>query len=133
METTRDYFGNELTIGDKIVFAKSEHSSLAIGEIIRIGKTGNTVTVKILVAPFGGYYRKAESQIGEEVKVMLTKTVNEEDVVWRPDPNAKEWEGKQNRYRQYYDTKYVYAIKYFGEIPETPQYELIDEKLIENY
>lgn len=30
-----DFLGNELRVGDKIVFAKSEHSSLAIGEITK--------------------------------------------------------------------------------------------------
>lgn len=115
METIRDYFGNELTIGDKIVFAKSEHSSLAIGEITKIGKTGTTVDVKILFVPFGGYWKAAKERVGDETRVMLKKTV-EETVHYKGDDEI--W------YVDTFDTDYVYAMKYDGVIPEEPQYHL---------
>ena len=55
MEFVKDYFGNEIRVGDKIIFALSKHTSLAIGEVTSIGKSGNYVMAKIIVAPFAGY------------------------------------------------------------------------------
>ena len=122
MEFVKDYFGNEIRVGDKIIFALSKHTSLAIGEVTSIGKSGNYVMAKIIVAPFAGYYKTAKEQIGEEVKVMLTKTIEEYTCHWELAEGQSNWERPKNRYFDYYNTNYVYAMKYTGEIPETPQY-----------
>ena len=119
-----DYLGNEIHIGDNVIFAMSKHTSLAIGEVTSIGKSGNYVMTKIIIAPFGCYYKSAVEQIGKEVKVMLTKTVEEEDGRWEYD-NKESWKQSRKFIFDYYDTKYVYAVKYFGEIPETPQYAFV--------
>ena len=129
MEATKDYFGNEIRVGDKIIFALTKHTSLAIGEVTSIGKSGTYVMAKIIIAPFGGYYKTAKSQIGEEVKVMLTKMVEESKCRWEMAEGQADWERPKNRYFDIYKTNYVYAMKYTGEIPETPQYEFVKSEL----
>lgn len=123
METIKDYFGNEIKVGDNIIFALSKHSSLAIGEVISIGKSGNYVMAKIIIAPFGGYWKTAKEQIGEEVKVALTKNVEENTCHWEMAEGQADWEHPKNRYFDYYNTNYVYAMKFFGEIPNNTQYK----------
>lgn len=123
MEFIKDYFGNEIRVGDKIIFALTKHTSLAIGEVTSIGKSGNYVMAKIVVAPFGGYYKIAKDQVGEEVKVMLTKTIEEHTCHWEMAEGQADWERPKNRYFDYYNTNYVYAMKFFGEIPENGQYK----------
>lgn len=125
LEFVTDYFGNEIRIGDKIIFAVTKHTSLAIGEVTSIGKSGNYVMAKIIVAPFGGYYRAAKEQINQEAKVMLTKIVEENVGRWEDDPDKPEWQKSRKYINDYYDTKYVYGMKYTGEIPETSQYNFV--------
>lgn len=122
-EFTTDYFGNEIRVGDKIIFAVTKHTSLAIGEVTSIGKSGNYVMAKIIIAPFGGYYKSAVKQIGQEVKVMLTKTVEESTCHWEMAEWQADLEHPKNRYFDYYNTNYVYAMKFFGEIPNNTQYK----------
>ena len=120
MDFTTDYFGNKICVGDKIVFAKSEHSSLAIGEVVKIGSKGTSVDVKILVAPFAGYWKEANTRIGEVTKVQLKKTMEEshhhknEDGQWVVD---------------YYDTDYIYALRYDNPVSREPQYHFKSSKL----
>ena len=123
-EFVTDYFGNEIRVGDKIIFAVTKHTSLAIGEVTSIGKSGNYVMAKIIIAPFGGYYKSAVKQIGQEVKVMLTKTVEEEEGRWEYD-DKENWKQRGKFIFDYYDTNYVYGMKYTGKIPETPQYTFV--------
>jgi hypothetical protein len=118
-----DFLGNELRVGDKIVFAKSEHSSLAIGEITKFSG-GNAVTyahVKIIIAPFAGYWKEAVTRIGEETKVQLTKRV--EETHHRKETQKED--GTWNLVVDFYDTDYVYALKWTGDIPDKPQYNFL--------
>lgn len=128
-EFVKDYFGNEIRVGDKIIFAVTKHTSLAIGEVTSIGKSGNYVMAKIIVAPFGGYYKIAKEQIGEEVKVMLTKTIEEYTCHWEMAETQADWERPKNRFFDYYNTNYIYGMKYTGNIPETPQYTFVKSEL----
>lgn len=125
LEFVTDYFGNEIRVGDKIIFSVTKHTSLAIGEVTSIGNSENYVMAKIIVAPFGGYYKSAIKQIGNEVKVMLLKTVEESELRWEIDHDKPEWSHQTKHFLDYYNTNYVYAIKYTGEIPEIPQYRYI--------
>lgn len=114
-----DYFGNEIRVGDKVIFAKSNHTSLTIGEVIKLGNKGTSVDVKIIFAGFEGYYRCAKEMIGEEMKVMLNKTVNENDSRHEIENNEHKW------FRDTYETNYVYCIKWEGKLPEDPQYKYV--------
>ena len=118
-----DYLGNEIRVGDKVIFAMTKHTSLAIGEVTSMGKSGNYVMAKIIIAPFAGYWMAAKEQIGNEVKVGLTKTVEESTCRWEMAEGQAEWEHPKNRYFDYYKTNYIYGMKYTGNIPETPQYK----------
>ena len=55
---------------------------------------------------------------------MFTKAVEEEEGRWEYD-DKEDWKQRGKFIFDYYDTKYVYAMKYFGEIPETPQYTFV--------
>lgn len=117
-----DFLGNELRVGDKIVFAKSEHSSLAIGEITKFSG-GNTITyahVKILIAPFAGYWKEAIARIGEETKVQLTKRVEETHL-----KKLEQEDGSYKWFVDYYKTDYVYALKWTGDVLIKPQYNYL--------
>ena len=125
MNTIKDYFGNEIGVGDKIVFARTKHTSLAIGQVTSIGKSGTYVMARILVAPFGGYYESAKEQIDTVQKVILTKDVDECVVEKIDDPQG----GMRQFHRQHYKTKYVYAMKYTGQIPDNQYKKAETEKM----
>lgn len=117
-----DFLGNELRVGDKIVFAKSEHSSLAIGEITKFSG-GDTITyahVKILIVPFAGYWKEAIARIGEETKVQLTKRVDETHL-----KKLEQEDGSYKWFVDYYETDYVYALKWTGDVLIKPQYNYL--------
>lgn len=120
MEYVKDYFGNEIRVGDKVLFSKSNSSTLAIGEVIKLGKLGTSVTVKIVFMPYEGYWRSAagREKEGPTMKVMLKETVEEHER-----RRAGE-EGNEKWVDDYYSTDYVYAVKFTGEIPDK-QYRLL--------
>lgn len=121
MEFVTDFLGNEIRVGDKVICAHSKHASLYIGEVVNLGKKGTTIDVKVLIAPFEGYWKEAINRIGNIIeKVQLTRTV-EESHSYRTENN--EW------MRQTYETQYLYAIKYDGTLPEKVQYKLIKEEI----
>ena len=70
-----DFFGNEIRVGDKVV-CSNQHAALCFGEVVRIGNTGTTVDIKIIFAPFDGYWKCAKDAIGQikkNVKVMVNR------------------------------------------------------------
>lgn len=119
LEFVIDYFGNQIKVGDNVIFAKANHTSLTIGEVIKIGNSGTYIIVKVVFAGFEGYCRDAKSMIGEEMKVMLNKTVKETN------SRREEENGEYKWYRDEYETDYVYCLKWDRQIPEIPQYRYI--------
>ena len=70
-----DFFGNQIRVGDKVV-CSTQHAALCFGEVVRLGSTGTTVDIKIIFAPFEGYWRCAKNAIGtikKNVKVLVNK------------------------------------------------------------
>lgn len=118
-EFVTDYFGNKIKVGDKVIFAKASHTSLTIGEVTKIGNSGTYINAKVVFAGFEGYYRNAKSMLGQEVKVMLNKTVKESAT------RREEENGEYKWYWDEYETDYVYCLKWEGQILETSQYRFV--------
>lgn len=120
MDFVKDFLGNEIRVGDKVICAHSKHASLYIGEVVKLGKKGTTVDVKVLIAPYEGYWAEAINRIGNIIeRVQLTKTV-EEHHTHKNENNEWFW--------QTYETQYMYAIKFEGSLPEICQYKFIKEE-----
>ena len=118
-----DFFGNKIHLGDKVVYSIGTHAGLCFGEVVRLGNTGTTVDIKIIFAPYSGYWKCAKDTIGQikkNVKVLVNHV--EHDYYKNEDTSMVDT----------YMTGYAYCIKY--DFPEDlPQYKLINSETRENY
>lgn len=113
-----DFFENEIHVGDKVICSIGDHAGLCFGEVVRLGNTGTTVDVKIIFAPYDGYWRCAKNIIGQ-IKKNVKVLVNKEEHYYY---------NKDKKYMMdTYMTAYSYCIKY--DFPtDLPQYKLLESK-----
>ena len=112
-----DFFGNEIRVGDKVV-CSTQHAALCFGEVVRLGSTGTTVDIKIIFAPFEGYWKCAKNAIGK-IKKNVKVLVNKDEHFYYKDGDKFMIDTLM--------TAYVYCIKYDFPIND-PQYILINSE-----
>ena len=113
-----DFFGNEIRVGDRVVCSVGNHAGLCFGEVVRLGSTCTTVDIKIIYAPFDGYWKCAKNAIGQIKKNVKVLVNREEHFYYKEDEKFM---------MDTLMTAYSYCIKFnFDSI--MPQYQTLDRK-----
>jgi hypothetical protein len=100
----KDFFGNEIRIGDKVVCSVGSHAGLCFGTVTRLSKNGTCVDVKVDYAPFQGYWWHVKDMLGN-IKKNVKVIVNREDIDRYRGENGI-W------YKDTVSTDFTYCVKF---------------------